>query len=70
MYHSLHPDFSQTNELKNLGQGDRTIYLGSPLCIQVVTPKLHDQELCEAMGIIDSTLKRHYDLNKANKSML
>ncbi|KAH8698925.1 putative general amidase [Talaromyces proteolyticus] len=47
---------------------DRKIYLGSPLSVQVVTPRLHDHELCQVMSVIDSTLKRHYQSN--TKAML
>lgn len=36
---------------------DRRVYLDSPLSIQVVTPKLHDQELMQAMEVIDSAIK-------------
>lgn len=35
---------------------DRKTYLGTPLSIQVVTPKLHDLELCKIMGLIDQVL--------------
>ncbi|RAL15698.1 putative general amidase [Aspergillus homomorphus CBS 101889] len=32
---------------------DRRVYLGSPLSLQVITPKQHDYELIQAMEIID-----------------
>jgi len=35
---------------------DRKVYLGSPLSIQVVTPRLEDQRLLEAMRIVDSAV--------------
>ncbi len=35
---------------------NRKVYLGTPLSIQVVTPKLHDFELCRMMGVIDRAL--------------
>jgi Asp-tRNA(Asn)/Glu-tRNA(Gln) amidotransferase A subunit family amidase len=35
---------------------DRKVYLGTPLSIQVVTPKLHDLELCRIMDVIDRAL--------------
>ncbi|EED21246.1 general amidase, putative [Talaromyces stipitatus ATCC 10500] len=55
---------------KKLWQGDRSVYLNSPLSVQVVTPKLHDYELCQAMSIIDSTLKDHYGQKEGNRAML
>ena len=36
---------------------DRKVYLGTPLSIQVVTPKLHDLGLCRIMDVIDRALK-------------
>lgn len=36
---------------------DRRVYLGSPLSIQVVTPKQHDYELFRAMEIIDRAVR-------------
>ncbi|KAJ5901761.1 hypothetical protein N7495_002289, partial [Penicillium taxi] len=38
---------------------DRRIYLESPLSVQVITPKLHDYELFQAMDIIDRALRGH-----------
>jgi Asp-tRNA(Asn)/Glu-tRNA(Gln) amidotransferase A subunit family amidase len=35
---------------------DRKVYLGTPLSIQLVTPKLHDFELCNVMRAIDRAL--------------
>lgn len=35
---------------------DRKVYLGTPLSIQVVTPRLHDFELCRIMDVIDQVL--------------
>jgi hypothetical protein len=32
---------------------DRKVYLGTPLSVQVVTPRLEDQRLIEAMRIVD-----------------
>ncbi|GAD99545.1 general amidase [Paecilomyces variotii No. 5] len=37
---------------------DRRVYLDSPLSVQVVTPKLHDYDLFQAMQIIDRALRR------------
>ncbi|KAJ5331662.1 hypothetical protein N7476_001445 [Penicillium atrosanguineum] len=36
---------------------DRHVYLDSPLSVQVVTPKLHDYELSQAMEIIDRAVQ-------------
>lgn len=36
---------------------DRRVYLGSPLSVQVVTPKQHDYELFQAMEIIDRAVQ-------------
>lgn len=36
---------------------DRRVYLDSPLSVQVVTPKLHDYELFQAMEIIDRAVQ-------------
>lgn len=35
---------------------DRKVYLGTPLSIQIVTPRSHDRELCMAMEVIDRAL--------------
>ncbi|KAL4871223.1 hypothetical protein BDV12DRAFT_32587 [Aspergillus spectabilis] len=44
-------------ELWNEKTVDRTVYLDSPLSIQVVTPKQHDYELFQAMELIDRAIK-------------
>jgi amidase len=36
---------------------DRRVYLNTPLSIQVVTPKLQERRLVQAMAIIDEVLK-------------
>jgi amidase len=36
---------------------DRSIYLNTPLCIQVVAPKLEEEKLVQAMKLIDGALK-------------
>ncbi|KAJ5551736.1 hypothetical protein N7535_000321 [Penicillium sp. DV-2018c] len=36
---------------------DRRVYLGSPLSVQVVTPKQHDHDLLRAMEIIDRAVQ-------------
>lgn len=35
---------------------DRRVYLGTPLSVQVVTPRLEDQRLLEAMRIVDNAV--------------
>jgi Asp-tRNA(Asn)/Glu-tRNA(Gln) amidotransferase A subunit family amidase len=37
---------------------DRSVYLGTPLCVQVVAPKLQEERLVKAMTVIDDALKR------------
>ncbi|KAF2683550.1 amidase [Lentithecium fluviatile CBS 122367] len=39
-------------------QVDRSIYIGTPLSVQVVAPKLQERRLCEVMSAIDDALKR------------
>lgn len=36
---------------------DREVYVGSPLCIQIVAPKLREERLVQAMSAIDAALK-------------
>ncbi|CCT61178.1 hypothetical protein IAQ61_005000 [Plenodomus lingam] len=36
---------------------DRSVYLNTPLCVQVVAPKLHEEQLVSAMATIDSAIK-------------
>ncbi|OJK04411.1 hypothetical protein ASPACDRAFT_21125 [Aspergillus aculeatus ATCC 16872] len=36
---------------------DRRVYLGSPLSVQVITPKQHDYELVQAMELIDRVVR-------------
>ncbi|KAF7681559.1 general amidase protein [Alternaria burnsii] len=36
---------------------DRSIYLGTPLCVQVVAPRLQEEKLVQAMSTIDDALK-------------
>ncbi|KAH7389993.1 amidase signature domain-containing protein [Pyrenochaeta sp. MPI-SDFR-AT-0127] len=38
---------------------DRSVYIGTPLCIQVVTSKLQEEKLVQAMTAIDNALKSH-----------
>lgn len=34
----------------------RSVYIGTPLCVQVVAPKLEERRLCEVMGAIDEAV--------------
>ncbi|KAF2276825.1 amidase signature enzyme [Westerdykella ornata] len=36
---------------------DRSVYIGTPLCVQVVVPKLEERKLVEAMSAIDEAIK-------------
>ncbi|ORY13423.1 amidase signature domain-containing protein [Clohesyomyces aquaticus] len=36
---------------------DRSVYMGTPLCVQVVAPKLEEWKLCGVMAAIDKALK-------------
>ncbi|KAL1847481.1 hypothetical protein Plec18167_005131 [Paecilomyces lecythidis] len=49
----------RNRELWNEKTVDRRVYLDSPLSVQVVTPKLHDYDLFQAMQIIDRALRYH-----------
>jgi Asp-tRNA(Asn)/Glu-tRNA(Gln) amidotransferase A subunit family amidase len=42
---------------------NRKVYIGSPLSVQVVTPRLEDQKLVEAMRVVDAAV--HVRENKA-----
>ncbi|KAJ4340556.1 hypothetical protein N0V95_007480 [Ascochyta clinopodiicola] len=42
---------------------DRTAYIGSPLCVQVVAPKLQEEKLVQAMSAIDAALKAEQPLS-------
>jgi Asp-tRNA(Asn)/Glu-tRNA(Gln) amidotransferase A subunit family amidase len=43
---------------------NRKVYLGTPLSIQIVTPKLHDFELCRMMELIDRALGTVHRVSK------
>lgn len=42
---------------------DREVYVGSPLCVQVVAPKLQEERLVQAMSAIDAALKAEQPLS-------
>lgn len=42
---------------------DRSIYLNTPLCVQVVAPKLHEEQLVSAMATIDVAIKSQGQLS-------
>lgn len=46
----------RNRQLWNETSIDRKVYVGTPLSIQVVAPKLHDLELCRIMQVIDRAL--------------
>ncbi|KAF1937982.1 amidase [Clathrospora elynae] len=38
---------------------DRSVYMGTPLCVQVVAPRLQEEKLVQVMSAIDDALKAH-----------
>lgn len=36
---------------------DKNVYLGTPLCVQVVAPRMQEKRLVEAMTVIDEAVK-------------
>lgn len=48
---------------------DKDVYLGTPLCVQVVSPKLQERTLVNAMSIIDEALKTELG-NQGGRSRL
>lgn len=36
---------------------DKNVYLGAPLCVQVVAPRMQEKRLVEAMKVIDEAVK-------------
>jgi amidase len=36
---------------------DRSVYVGTPLCVQVVAPKLEEEKLVQAMQVVDDAIK-------------
>ena len=48
---------ARARELWDQGNVDRKVYLGSPLGVQVVCPRLAERKLVDVMGIIDSAIK-------------
>ncbi|KAL2820686.1 fatty-acid amide hydrolase [Aspergillus granulosus] len=47
----------KNRELWNEKTVDRTVYLGSPLSVQVITPRQHDYALYQAMELIDRAIQ-------------
>jgi Asp-tRNA(Asn)/Glu-tRNA(Gln) amidotransferase A subunit family amidase len=35
---------------------DRSVYIGTPLCVQVIAPKLEEKKLCEVITAIDAAI--------------
>jgi hypothetical protein len=49
---------------------DRKVYLDSTLSIQVISPRLTERRLVEAMAVIDEALKPLKDTARSNASKL
>ncbi|KAK2000459.1 amidase [Colletotrichum falcatum] len=47
----------RNRELWDEGKVDRRMYLGTPLSVQVVVPRLRDDKLVEVMGCVDAACK-------------
>ena len=47
----------KNRELWDETKMDRRVYLGTPLCVQVVTPRLEDRRLLEAMRIVSDAVR-------------
>ncbi|EGE85958.1 fatty-acid amide hydrolase [Blastomyces dermatitidis ATCC 18188] len=60
----------RNRELWNSNTVDRRVYLDSPLSIQVITPRLHDNDLFEAMCIIDSAIQNEHARGSGQGSKL
>jgi hypothetical protein len=58
----------KTRELWDESKLDRRVYLGTPLSVQVVVPRLQDEKLIEVMGSIDSLVNG--DSGTAGKAKL
>ncbi|TID18002.1 hypothetical protein E6O75_ATG10647 [Venturia nashicola] len=48
---------------------DKNVYLGTPLCVQVVAPRLQEKRLVEAMKVVDEAIKAELALS-ASKARL
>ncbi|TQN70895.1 Acetamidase [Colletotrichum shisoi] len=48
----------RNRELWDEGKVDRRVYLGTPLSVQVVVPRLQDDRLVDVMGCVDAACKR------------
>jgi Asp-tRNA(Asn)/Glu-tRNA(Gln) amidotransferase A subunit family amidase len=46
---------------------DREVYLGSPLSVQVVAPRLQERTLYSAMAVIDEALKKQFGGSVSSK---
>jgi hypothetical protein len=49
---------------------DRRVYLNSPLSVQVITPRLHDYDLCHAMKVIDAAIRKDRGGSAPHRAML
>lgn len=48
----------KNRELWDERKTDRRVYLGSPLCVQVVVPKGEDEGLITAMGVVEMAVDK------------
>ena len=48
---------AKNRELWDEGKMDRKVYLGTPLCVQVVTPRCEDRRLLEAMRLVEHAVR-------------
>jgi hypothetical protein len=49
---------------------DRRVYLNSSLSIQVITPRLHDYDLCHAMKVNDDAIRKDQEDPVSRKAIL
>lgn len=54
-----HPTYSNDEESGDKSTVDRRVYLNSSLSIQVITPRLHEYDLCQAMRIIEDSIRKN-----------
>jgi len=49
---------------------DRKVYLGTPLCLQIIAPRLHDEKIVEAMGVFDAALNKEMNSKAGDNARL
>ena len=57
----------KTRELWDEEKIDRKIYLGTKLSVQVVTPRLEDEQLCKVMGVLEGLLGAKVKVKSGSK---